>query len=454
MDKALELRSRRSKGLRMVVGLALSVVGVAVFAAIAIAQPVWIPRPDTSCRSEITVFRTSPDAASRSRMIACTDSVDAVFSQNRLDQTTAESARLVKMFFDIPEYHDEGRLPAGRDRTGRFLGPLAGIYASPFLHGFKRPAQIYEQGLQGTLAALVVVQTEPGESVPDSYRRLQLGGGLNCVWLAVDPPPRPAMRRDTAYLNHLHYRAYVSHPSEATKECDRNGTMGAELPVVSVQNASFAADSSYPAVARFDTDTLGNLILGFRCLNAFCEVGATSEGQIRMPDGFIHSANRDVAQWRPTTLTPTSQGQRETVKLWHDEQALAIRDSRFIWRPSDVRARIVPDARAATLDSLDFTDTWQRVATIHIEGTVPSQSKYYGWGLRHGRNHVEFQYNERSKWQARIVRDDGTKISWPYMKRTLHYDITVPPITRFRWTGIDDGVWAPCGQACCKAAGS
>jgi hypothetical protein len=449
VDKPLETKLRRGKGLTMVVGLALSVGGVA---PIGIAQPVYIPKPDTSCRSQILAFRLTEDAASRSRMIACTDSVDSVFHQNRLDRTDAESARLVKMFFDIPEYHDEGRLPAGRDSRGPFLGPVAGIYASPFLHGFTRPAQIYEQGLRGTLAALVVVDLQSGETVPPAYQKLQLASGLNCVWLAVDPPD-PGMSKDTAYLNHLHYRAYISHPTEPTNECDRSGTMGAELSVVAVRNASFAADSSYPAVARFDTDRSGNLVLGFRCLNAFCEVGPTNEGQIRMPDGLVRSGSQTVAQWRTTTPTSVSQGERETVKLWHDEQALAIRDDYFIWRPSVVRARIVPEPSAATLDSVDFI-RWRRVATIFINDTVPRSTKYFGWGLRKGKNYVEFQYSERFKWQARIVREDGAIIPWPYMKRVLHYDISVPPITRFRWTGIDDGVWAPCGQACCKAAGS
>ena len=456
MDKALERKSRRGKGLRMVMGLALSVGGVAAFAAIAIGQPtLYRPTADMSCQSRIVDFKSKPgDSATRSRMIACTDSVDSIFRQNRLDRTGAEAARLVKMFFDLPEYHDEGRLPAGRDSYGEVLGPVTGIFASPFLHGFTRPAQIYEQGSRGTLAAIVVVQLQPREKIPQTYQQLQLIGGLNCIWLAVDPPADTSMRNAPAYLNNLHYRAYVSYPSGGKKECDRHSRMSEQqLPVTAVRNVMFPADSSYPAVARFDTDNSGNLILGFRCLNAFCEVGATSEGQVRMPDGLQHSGNQSIAQWRPTRPTTASQEERETIKLWHDEQRLAIRDDKWIWRPTDVRARITPEPDAATLDSLDFNNRWRRVATVSIEGTVPEKSKYAGWGLRHGKNFVEYRHTDRLKWQARIVHEDSTIVSWPYMKRVVHHDVAVPPITRFRWTGIDDGVWAPCGQACCKSAG-
>jgi hypothetical protein len=82
-------------------------------------------------------------------------------------------------------------------------------------------------------------------------------------------------------------------------------------------------------------------------------------------------------------------------------------------------------------------------------------SKYVRWGFRTGSNFLEFQYADtaqNNKWRARIIHSDGSFKQWHYMQRTVHFDVSVPPIVRFRWTGIDDGVWAPCGNACCKAA--
>jgi hypothetical protein len=370
-----------------------------------------------------------------------------------LDRTGAEGMRLAKMFFDIPEYHDEGRLPAGRDPSGAaVLGPLAGIYASPFLQGFTRPSQIYEQGPRGTLAAIVVIELRDQERLPLTYTRLQLDSGMNCVWLAVDPPPPGVKKTERAYLTNLKYRAYVSHPPSSSPSCDRNGSMSPELRVVAVQNDAFRTDGSYPGVARFDTDGSGNPVLGFRCLSAFCEIGVNRGADVRTPDGLTRT-NLDRVQWRTQPATTGKLGERKNIKAWHDEQTLAIRDSYFVWRPSKVRATIIPDTGAIALDSVDFEDRWVRVANISIEGTVPGGSKYARWGLRHGNNFVEFRYNRAGgKWLAQIVWDDGSAKAWRNMKRTVHHDVTVPPIVRFRWTGADDGVWAPCGNACCNAS--
>jgi hypothetical protein len=421
-------------------------------------QP-YVATPDTTCHTQLTAYRTSPNVASRSVLMACTDSVDSVYRVTTLNRTDAEASRLVKMFFDVPEYHDEGRLAAGNDSSGRpVLGPFAGIYASPFLHGFTRPAQIFEQGPRGTLAAIVIVEPRLGETIPATYSNLFLSAGMNCVWLAVDPPTRAVRNaRDSSYRLHLVYHAYVAHARSDTGICDRTVT-APELPVVAVTINHFDVDSVYQPVARFDTDANGNLLLGFRCLNAFCEVGAKEPAAVRTPDGLTRIPGPPEPQWR--SGGPTQDQRRAVIKAWHDEQTLAIRDAAFYWRPSDVRATIRPVSEAATLDSADFIGKWVDVAKIEIRGEVPRESKYFGWGLRHGTNVVQFRHDptdNRNAWKARIISDStfGRPITtrWPHMKRTVHFDVTVPPVVRFRWTGADDGVWAPCGNACCQAAG-
>jgi hypothetical protein len=389
-------------------------------------------------------------------MIECTDSVDNGLRQFRLDQTKGEALRLAQAFLDVPEYHDEGRLPAGNDPQGNpVLGPLAGIYASPFLHGFTRPGQIYEQGSRGTLAGIVVVQQQNGEEMPATYTALGLAFGLNCVWLYVDPPAQ-GVRSQTheylAYLKHLKYHAWVSQATGDPVKCDRTATMSSELPVTAVQVLDYGVDSAYLPAARFDIGTTGKLVLGLRCLNAFCEIGVESPQFVRLPNGVTRTAAgfRAIPPVRPERI-----GKRSSIKAWYDEQKLAIRDRQLYWRPSTVQAVITAEPAAATLDSVDYTNKWVRVATITISGELQDTSKYARWGFRPGSNFLEFQFADtaqRNKWRARIVHPDSSFKMWHYMERTVHFDVSVPPIVRFRWTGIDDGVWAPCGNACCKAA--
>jgi hypothetical protein len=347
------------------------------------------------------------------------------------------------MYFDIPEYHDEGRLPAGNDASGPLLGPVAGIYASPFLYGFTRRGQIIDQGVPGILAAIVVVNKEAWETMPTTYTNLRLTNGMNCVWL---------------FVMGGNYVAFVTHPDPGTP-CDRKaGRPGGppakpddgRLPVVAVQR-SVGEESDYPAVARFDTDRNGNPILAFKCLDAFCEVGPSREADVRTPIGLTRQ-DPSRAKWRlPNPLATQYEARTRGIKGWHDEQALAIRDNQFRWRPSQVWATIIPVSGAASYDSASFHRTWQHVATVKIAGQVPVTSKYYDWGLRKGDNEVWFQF-DGGAWNAEI-RQGGVRTPLRYMKRTIHYDISVPPIVRFRWTGADDGIWAPCGNACCKAAG-
>jgi hypothetical protein len=406
--------------------------------------------PDTTCKVELLKLRAetaAPDSAlARSDLSRCVRMADAANRERRLAQTRPEALRLATMFFDIPEYHDEGRLPKEREAPDAELGPLAGIYASPFLGGFTRPAQIYEQGVPGTLAALVVVDPQPTETIPKSYARLQLQPGVNCVWLYVDPPA--AGTNIPNYLAHLHYTARVSHPATDTP-CDRTVAMAAPLSVVAVRSNRFSHDADVPAVARFDTDASGVPIMSFKCLNRFCEVGVSTESDVRTPDRLTRR-DQTRAEW-----DPAAGGDRKViVKGWHDEQALAVRDQNLVWRSSEVRALIRPNPKAADYDAADFHDQWRTVGAIEINNSVPAANKYHDWGLRKGNNVVQFKYDTPSaQWKVQIKTDSATVVPWKFIERTVHYDVTVPQVARFRWTAGDDGIWAPCGNACCKASG-
>ena len=408
--------------------------------------------PDMTCSAEESrVLTDSIHAYSLENRIAlrgCIDRADSVSRARRLELTRPEAMHLATMFFDIPEYHDEGRLAIDVERPTHELGPVAGIYASPFLGGFTRPAQIYEQGLPGTLAALVTVDGNPGDPVPASYANLQLRTGMNCVYLYVDPPPAGMSNPD--YLKNLHYTARVSHPN-AGYPCDRSAaTATPSLDVVSVRSKRFSKHDDYPAVARFDTDVTGVPIMSVRCLNAFCEIGVAAEKTVRTP-GKLHRPNPDKAEWDPLV----GGDRKQIVKGWHDEQHLAMRGADHIWRASEVKALMRPDPAAADYDSADFEGHWKTVGTIEIFDDVPATSKYFKWGLKKGENVVQLRHDPPpANWLVQMLPPKNARaVAWHFLLRTVHTDMTVPAIARFRWTAEDDGVWAPCGNACCKASG-
>jgi len=446
---------------------------------------VVVGQTDSTCASQILAFRNlktpveHADSVSVDRlraiqgMLACQDTADDNAASRRRNGFNAESARLIKMYLEIPEYHDEGRLPAGSDGTGKLLGPVAAIYASPFLQGFTRSGQIIEHGFPGMLAAIVVVERRIGDNLPATYSNLFLRFGVNCIWLHL-PPPAAATPygKDVAKLPLSAYVSYAGDPAEC-----RQGWMGktlpagfnfviqnavrGPLPVVAVRDDAFRHPTDYPPVARFDTDASGNPVLGFKCLDAFCEVlprtttgGPTQAWKaVRAPTGLA-PVTGDRPMWSVPAGTQPAAARVRVIKGWHDEQDLGVRDDNYVWRPSGVTATIVPNPGAAMLDSASFHARWHDVATITLHGDPPANSSYQKWGLQKGENTVNLGYNPARKlWLVRVLRPDGTYINWSHVKRTRHFDASVPATARFRWTGIDEGIWVPCGNACCQSDG-
>jgi hypothetical protein len=359
-------------------------------------------------------------------MLVCVWQVDSGIKLQTRIAIYNEGGRLAQAFFGIPEFHDEGRLIAGHDAEGRYFGPMAEIYASPFLYAFTRPAQIWEQGRPGTLAAIVVVTPTAEETIPTTYSNLKLQAGVNCIWLNV-----------TSLASPPKYEAYVSHKVP----CDRTEVEG-PLPVTAIRYTAFTKHGDYPPVARFDLDnTLDQPLLGFKCLAAFCEVGVTSD--------------KTRGSWVPKDNIGGSERRVRTIQGWHDEQLLAYRDKKSVWRAT-ARASITPDPSAADYDLSNFQnagETGLHVATIWIHDQLSPDNVYYKWGLRKGANQMALRV-KGSAWEALITPPGAkTPLVWTNTTRMPHYDAAVPSIARFRWTIIDDGVWVPCGNACCRSDG-
>lgn len=330
-----------------------------------------------------------------------------------IDRLSPEIRRLGSIPWNIPEYHDEQRLPDG---SGGF-GPEAYIFASPYLDGFTNVSQIAEQGKPGLLVAVVVIEGGAAAVLPPTYTKLGLKSGINCLWLAHEPgtPGGP-------------WRGRVS-SATPSRECARTQPLS-DLSVVRTTHPQHGNHVDYPPVGRFSEATGGQPLLGVKCLNAWCEFG---------PPGF---ASRPPQQ--------PSSSRKGRIKGWHDEQQLAVITGAAL--APKVRASVIPEEALEQRREADFRSGWVTVATIHLHDD-PTGTKYFDWGLRQGANTMELR-QVGGVWRARITpATGGPQRVWPRVIRHVHFDAVVPATARWRWSSLDDGVWVSCGQACCTTDG-
>jgi len=353
--------------------------------------------------------RGADTAGVRTRALACADYADTRRRLRVFEAISAQMVSLAQLPWMIPEYHDEQ--PFAFSNT---YGPMAYIFASPFIGGFKYEWQIREQGSHGILAAVVFVDAPASTTLSTPYTRLFLQPGMNCIWLA-----------NTAGSGGGNWRAFVTAASGAPPLCDRS-TPGNELRVSRETFAPLRHDD-YPSAARFGESADGQPLLGLRCVDAWCELG---------PAGFSPTPGLGGV------------GRERLVRGWHDVQKLSVRDASGVLHPGP-RARIVPEPDLDHLSSADFA-TWRRVAEITFVDD-PAGTKYAKWGLRRGANSVEGIFSG-GRWLYRVTAGATTTI-WTHVIPMPHLDAAVPGTVRWRWTLLDEGIWIPCGDACCHADG-
>ncbi len=324
---------------------------------------------------------------------------------------------LAQLPWSIPEYHDEQRFSAG----GTY-GPMAYLFASPFIGTFNYLWQVAGQGPHGLLAAVLLVDTPTSTTLPPEYANLHLKPGMNCVWLA-NTTTDPASAAWRAYVNQANLAGI----------CDRSVALGPALAVVRETQPGMGP-GDYPAAARFgEAATSRQALIGFRCLDGWCMVG---------PAGFT-----------PTPLPVAGTTREDKIRGWYDEQHLAIRKPGGTMRPGPL-ARIIP---YPNLDSRSpaYYGVWRPAAKIVFIDS-PADTKYADWGLKQGENILEMRYVATSqKWEFHI-KGNGTTVPdrpWTHQLVMPHLDAGVPGTARFRWTLADEGIWIPCGDACCHADG-
>lgn len=342
------------------------------------------------------------------------------------------AAHIGTLPWEIPEYHDEQPLADG---TGGY-GPMAYVFASPFIGGFTSVTQIDAHGPYGFLAGVVFVEAPVGTTLPPTYTALGLVPGLNCVYLAHQ-----------GASEQLGWDAYIVSGSETTG-CPR--PMDADTRHVAAKfqrQGTFNNQTDYPSVGRFDETNGGQPLVGFRCIDAWCDVGPGPNLDVRPPshNGVTFFGNKREA----------------AVPGWHDDQLLAVQTPGGL-RPR-LRATVVPEPDLATKPISEFKGVWVRVATVWLGGD-PSGTKYgaptagmpHTWNMRRGLNALELSFDGVS-WQGRVypVSANGytpttTGVTRLIVTQEKHLDVLVPGTARFRWRVADEGIWVPCDQGCCR----
>ena len=331
-----------------------------------------------------------------------------------------------EMMLTIPEYHDEQAFPVG---TGKY-GPVASFYASPYLGSFTETWQIAEHGQRGILAAVIDVPERPeGATLEAPYDSLNIKGGLNCLWLALDAGK---------------WRAYVSQ-TPARVACNPAVGTRKELAVVRSNSEAGYGKGDYPAVTRFTESAIdagGNLgnqpgrpLLGVSCIDRWCEIGPFKADGVT-PDFFVSDP-----------AGPIGSPREHRIKGWHDQQWLAVKVGTQL-QPA-FRATFIPARKINEKSADDFkAPAWITVATVVLSADPPAGSKYDKLGLKRGRNGLEVQA-QGTDWKGRW-RNGGTLTPVFKVDHVQHFDAAVPGTARFRWQSNDDSMWAPCGQACCR----
>ena len=379
---------------------------------------------DTACWQ--LILRARDSAAYRPQARNCTDAEDLRRRIRAIDELRPQILQTGVSFLDVPEAHDEQRLSIGGDS----VGPMAYLFALPTLGGFIDTIQFGNHGSRGALVGMVYVLRLPTSppTLPQSYQRLSLAYGPNCVYLAL----RPGGGR---------WGAYVTQPDQDTRIC-KPETNPAWLPVhrTTVPVAGIPGlypVHDYPPVARFSETRDGRPLLGFRCADGWCDIG---------PDAALVRA----------AMAGGPPGRESILKGWHDEQVLTVRSGQGDFT-GVLRAKITP-MRNLERVNLEVLRSWTSMATITV-ASVPTTGKYSTWGMRPGDNVLQLRIDPvTGAGSARMISPamaaaapDTTELL--FVGRHEHFDVGIPGTARFRWTLADDGVWVPCDQGCCKVEG-
>ena len=311
-----------------------------------------------------------------------------------------------------------------RFNTDGSYGPVAYIAPADTLE-FRTLRAFHAAGNNGTLTAVILVDTTYGASLRDAYTGLGLAGGFNCVNLQYDSTLQPTKR----------WKAYVYPAQGASSHCALPTPLPAELTVRRVTNPRFLAMEDVPPVARFHEgrrDGARRPFFGMKCAEGWCMVLPANADSSRLPHAGV---NVDRREW--------------AMHGWHDVQRVALVDHNRRPVPSSIRGSVVPVRGLRDINRPEFTAGYQQVATVVFHDDIRGTKYADRYHFVRGRNHVFLKRDTSSPtgWRAQVRNISGT-FELP-VSQHLH-GRAVPGTARFRWIDTDEGLWVRCEDGCCK----
>ncbi len=336
----------------------------------------------------------------------------------------------VTLTTESPLNNDEQRFPI----SAQAYGPLVTVNGSVYLRDYENLSDFHDDTV---LVAFVKVtpDEEGGETVPlvAPYTTLKLNWGINCVFL-THAGSNPATGWDGFVVKAS--TAYV---------CDKISSAEKLQAAFDRPDPPFQNQDDYDGVARFGEDTQSHPVIGFRCLNAWCEIG---------PDRS--KMKRPVPHPHPVPLRRESH-----IKAWHDEQVLSTGTAKAP-TPTNIRATVTPVAQANRIRR-EFDAGYVKVATVWLDRS-PSATVYgdpLKWGMMQGENEIWLRRFPNNTWKGYVKpMASPANVTFVSVNRHDHARTRVPGTARFRWhtpTGmvmstaiLGQGVWVPCDQGCCE----
>lgn len=322
------------------------------------------------------------------------------------------------------------------DTDGTF-GPIASIIPADELNTFTH-AQFDAAGSRGLLVGAIVVDAPWGTSLPDSYDRLNLVAGRNCI--------RLRKTGDTTFV------AYVFPSNDlAPDPCRPPTPLPQALQVVRVSAKPNAGGANIPPVARWHEGKRGHrdrMNFGLKCVDAWCIALGLQADTLKLP----HKGRK------PTQRAWETHG-------WHDVQRLAVMHNGQVV-PGRHQASIIPhpDLGQYTIRQ-NFDTGWVHSATVVIDfepvgryakyGRPPSPDEKKYWGFLKGDNEIYLRTTTDSVtypsgWRAQVRHKNAEPYELLVIERHEHKPKRIPGTARFRWIEDDDGDWIRCEDGCCK----
>lgn len=356
---------------------------------------------------------------------------------------------LVGPTINVPEFHDCQRFIVYSD-TGAVYDSLYAIFAARGLDTLDTTLSLLDTAGSGKVALAAAEVYAEGVYPPLGIRAM-----FSCLYL---------FRVDGVW------NARMVPQGRAERDCslpvDATTLAGPTLLVRRYPSPKFA-DSDFPAVARWDWDSLHHWqTIGLKCGRAWCEVGPTGFETTRPPVLFVGAGTQKLRRTR-------------MIKGWYDQQFLADTGADGTVKPSRIWGTIWPDSGLDDADTVRAfrRGSWVRVAQVALEdrsGVVGTANPYktrMNLDLTNATgpfNTISLCRGTRAQchpdlttlcdgdgqWWGRVddATNDGSPARYLCTVRRAHDALAyhVPGSARWRWLATDETTWKRCDAGCCE----